>query len=493
MAEGGPGDFRSGDSEDSVVVSVETKNKFDALSDTHETMETDGTIEGSDVREERGGKRKRINTGSIGEDDFRRMSQEDQMYVMFSKLINIEQKQSHMEKIERVGQYNSTELNSLKKTAAAHKDTLNFLSYKSIDLEARSRRKNLIFRGLSESKGEDCYEKIMDFLYTELQFEQEHFVIDRAHRVGRRNRKNFLRRPIIVAFRDYYDVERIIERAYVLRGTRFGVDRDYPREINNARRLLWNRYKEIRQTKRRNDTVSLQFPAKIVVNGNVVEDAFPGWNEALKKVRVEPFVSQNVKAANERAKNESATGDQRPSYMQAGTDGSLYTGRSETADNENIAVYQSERSDQDTYTQPHDYNTRNNSSGSNSSDDEDDRNFYTNYVSRMQNPQHSERIDKSSSTRSSDSTNVNFGTWRDPNQPNNQPFNLSMRDYPPLTRPAVQVNPNNGQSAIHSNGTKHNGQTGYSGNNGGETALKNVLNERVQQSRDVGAGNRDPK
>ena len=124
---------------------------------------------------------------------------------------------------------------------------------------------------------------------------------------------------------------------------------------------------------------------------------------------------------------------------------------------------------------------------------EDDRNFYTNYVSRMQNPQHSERIDKSSSTRSSDSTNVNFGTWRDPNQPNNQPFNLSMRDYPPLTRPAVQVNPNNGQSAIHSNGTKHNGQTRYSGNNGGETALKNVLNERVQQSRDVGAGNRDPK
>ena len=75
-------------------------------------METDGTIEGSDVREERGGKRKRINTGSIGEDDFRRMSQEDQMYVMFSKLINIEQKQSQMEKIERVGQYNSTELNS---------------------------------------------------------------------------------------------------------------------------------------------------------------------------------------------------------------------------------------------------------------------------------------------------------------------------------------------------------------------------------------------
>ena len=33
--------------------------------------------------------------------------------------------------------------------------------------------------------------------------------------MGPRNRRNFLRRPLIVAFRDYYDVEKIIERAYI--------------------------------------------------------------------------------------------------------------------------------------------------------------------------------------------------------------------------------------------------------------------------------------
>ena len=229
---------------------------------------------------------------------------------------------------------------------------------------------------------------------TELQFEEEYFVIDRAHRVGPRNRRNFLRRPIIVAFRDYYDVERIFERAYMLKGARFGVDRDYPKEINNARRLLWNRYKELRETKRINDTVSLQFPDKLVVNGRVVEDAFPGWNEMLKKIRVEPYVSKTVEAVNRRANNRTATDGQRSFYMQAVVDSSRNTGsRTELADNRNVTINPSERSEQNTFN-------GNTFSGSNScSDDEDDHTFYTDYVSRMQNPQHSERIDQSASNQ----------------------------------------------------------------------------------------------
>ena len=95
--------------------------------------------------------------------------------------------------------------------------------------------------------------------------------------------------PITVAFRDYYDVERIIGREYLLKGSRYGVERDYPKDINNARRLLWSRYKEQKETKHRNDTVKLQNTAMLVVNGKVVEDAFPGWSEALKIIRVEPY------------------------------------------------------------------------------------------------------------------------------------------------------------------------------------------------------------
>ena len=67
---------------------------------------------------------------------------------------------------------------------------------------------------------------ILYFLYDQLQLEDANIVMGRAHRVGRRNRRNFLKRPIIVAFRDYFDVERILSRVYLLKGTRYGVDRD---------------------------------------------------------------------------------------------------------------------------------------------------------------------------------------------------------------------------------------------------------------------------
>ena len=129
-------------------------------------------------------------------------------------------------------------------------------------------------------------------------------------------------------------------------GTRFRVDRDYPKEINNARRLLWNRYKEPRETKRRKDTVSLQFPAKLAVNGRIVEDAFPAWNDALKKVRVEPYVSQTVEAANRRVSDRTATDGHRSSYRQGGgTECSGNTCGRLDSDNRNKAVNPSRGSD----------------------------------------------------------------------------------------------------------------------------------------------------
>ena len=147
MAEGEPSDLQSVNSEGSVIVIVDTRNKFDALSETHETMDDTTTQGGGNVRDDRERKRKRVNTGNVGNDYFRMMSNEDKLDVIFSKLINIEQKQSIIEKLETVTQCNSSELCSLKKTATVHDDMLTFLSYKSLDLEARSRRKNLIFRG----------------------------------------------------------------------------------------------------------------------------------------------------------------------------------------------------------------------------------------------------------------------------------------------------------------------------------------------------------
>ena len=70
------------------------------------------------------------------------------------------------------------------------------------------------------------------------------------------------------------DVEQILSRAYLLKGSQFGIDRDYPKEILNARKLLWNRYKELRKD---GENVTFQYPARLVINRRVVEDDFPDW------------------------------------------------------------------------------------------------------------------------------------------------------------------------------------------------------------------------
>ena len=44
---------------------------------------------------------------------------------------------------------------------------------------------------------------------------------------------------MIIRLRDYADTEIILERAYTLKGTQFGMDRDYPKEIADARKFLY--------------------------------------------------------------------------------------------------------------------------------------------------------------------------------------------------------------------------------------------------------------
>ena len=144
---------------------------------------------------------------------------------------------------------------------------------------------------------------ILDFLDHKLEFDlhSNPIVIDRAHRLGKSQRLPGAgaRRPIIVAFRDYVDTERIIGRAYLLKNSRFGIDRDYPKEIAAARQVLWPRFKELRSQSK---NVSLQYPARLVLNGRVIEDALPDWFEVLKASRIVPYESARVQAANSRFK-----------------------------------------------------------------------------------------------------------------------------------------------------------------------------------------------
>ena len=92
-----------------------------------------------------------------------------------------------------------------------------------IDLEARSRRCNLVFHNIPEQYNEtdeQCKEALFYFLGGQLDLSDEQIYdvyLQRVHRLGpKRGRKP---RPIIAGFRDYPCRQYVLDRAYRLRGT----------------------------------------------------------------------------------------------------------------------------------------------------------------------------------------------------------------------------------------------------------------------------------
>ena len=185
------------------------------------------------------------------------------------------------------------------KRMTSHERRLLLLEYKSIDMEARNRRNNLIFRGIAEANfaaEEDCASLVKDFIYDHLDLGIVP-VIQRAHRLGnpdnlrKVNRRRQARgqptttRPIIACFRDSADVEAILNNANKLKDKpRFGINKDYPSEITQARSQLWPLYKSERD-KNPNAKVYIGFPAKLVVRGQVKKDLFPEWHTILRGSR----------------------------------------------------------------------------------------------------------------------------------------------------------------------------------------------------------------
>lgn len=75
-----------------------------------------------------------------------------------------------------------------------------------------------------------------------------------------------------------------------MKDTQFGIHRDYPKEILNARSSLWPSYKKAKANNPRAD-VSIGYPAKLLINGRVVADKFPNWRKVLRGSRTsEPVV-----------------------------------------------------------------------------------------------------------------------------------------------------------------------------------------------------------
>ena len=229
-------------------------------------------------------KRARVNTGSqstqgeehsISQHEYGSLNTDDKLCVMFARMSSIEQKVD-----DCLSFHNQVKF--IENSVYQHDVRLKLLEYKSIDLEARSRRNNLIIGGIDEMKGEDCHSIIARFLKDNLQIDPCP-AIPRAHRLGR-FRPNSTR-AIIVYFLDFRDTELVLENANKLRNTNFHINRDFPKEIVNARKTLWPELKRLRGMHPKSK-ISIVFPAKIVADGRVVADMFPDWSQVLNGDRI---------------------------------------------------------------------------------------------------------------------------------------------------------------------------------------------------------------
>ena len=234
------------------------------------------------------GKRLRLSDGSTGGEGidlsaFASLPTDQNLCHMMSSLsANQNQMQNMQTKIDLLTNMNSRLCNT-ETVIHSHDDRLKLLEYKSIDSEARNRRNNLLFKGVSEQANEDCFRQIQTFLLEQLNIDTSMY-IHRAHRLGRFTLNKT--RPIIVAFRDFGDTELIMSKANKLRGSQYGISRDYPMEIVKARQKLWPEFKKFKADAGPSDRISISYPAKLIVNKVVKMDIFPDWNRIMKGSRV---------------------------------------------------------------------------------------------------------------------------------------------------------------------------------------------------------------
>ena len=108
---------------------------------------------------------------------------------------------------------------------------------KTLQLEAFSRRDNLQFEGIAESKDEDCSVLVREILRKHMGFSD--IAILRAHRLGPLIHGKRSSRPIIFRLSLYEDRVKIWLKRSSLAGSGIWLKEDYPAEVERRRKLLW--------------------------------------------------------------------------------------------------------------------------------------------------------------------------------------------------------------------------------------------------------------
>ena len=110
-----------------------------------------------------------------------------------------------------------------------------------VQIESQSRRENLIFEGIPDTKSEswsDCENKLYTLFKQHLKMENSQEIkFERVHRLGQYDSSKA--RPIIAKFSFYKDRMLIWNSRTKLKGSSIWIAEDYPAEIMKARKILF--------------------------------------------------------------------------------------------------------------------------------------------------------------------------------------------------------------------------------------------------------------
>lgn len=132
------------------------------------------------------------------------------------------------------GQVNalSDENKALKEEIGLLRQHAETVKAKLVDLEGRSRRNNLIFKGLTWGPKTKDFRHVISKFCSDNFGSDDRLWINRAHPLGRN------RDAIIAHFPSDSDVDYIMSRTRNLKGTKYVVHRDYPSEVREKRAYL---------------------------------------------------------------------------------------------------------------------------------------------------------------------------------------------------------------------------------------------------------------
>ena len=139
--------------------------------------------------------------------------------------------------------------NESKNLKEKHQNELKEVRDKTVDLEDRSRRDNLVFYGIEETNGEDCEQVVIDNIliksgmFMKEEVDKSVNIFERVHRLGPKKRDQQRPRPIIAKLGSYKDKEKILQRSYKLKHSPFGIAEDFSKPTLQIRSELVSKAK----------------------------------------------------------------------------------------------------------------------------------------------------------------------------------------------------------------------------------------------------------